>query len=312
MPTQPGPAASAPPPPSPPCLGDPPAFNAGYGICATYTPGHVTGNFDWCEHDEVDGLKAVSVCSECGICGGEPNEGTDIMRMCQGSSATWNAGWGLCPSYESPGVNHAYCHLDSKFGLLAKQVCSECNTCESVLLAKAYVAPAPPTPACQGDSNAFDAGWGPCSSYEPTEANNYYCNQDKDDKMGDLLASAVCAQCGQCILAPAAVSPSPPPPPPSPSPPSPPPPPPSPPPPSPPPPPPSPPPPHAPYIVAGPMTDGAVDITVGFGSVTRNFTSLAVAFSAQLRVFRLLLRMPSTAASLTFFSARQRGTFASL
>ena len=66
------------------------------------------------------------------------------------------------------------------------------------------------------------------------------------------------------------------------------------------------------HIVAGPMTDGAVDITVGFGSVTRNFTSLAVAFSVQLRVFRLLLRMPSTAASLTSFSARQRGTLASL
>jgi len=36
------------------------------------------------------------------------------------------------------------------------------------------------------------------------------------------------------------------------------------------------------------MTDGAVDITVGFGSVTRNFTSLAVAFSVPIESVQAL------------------------
>merc|ERR1719158_328787 len=51
------------------------------------------------------------------------------LPACQANDETWNAGWGLCPTYAEGQTNHYYCGLDQKDGLFAKDVCQECGEC---------------------------------------------------------------------------------------------------------------------------------------------------------------------------------------
>lgn len=57
-----------------PCQGNATAFDAGYGNCASYSPGYRSSlflsNYLWCndEYDTKQGLYASEACSECGSC----------------------------------------------------------------------------------------------------------------------------------------------------------------------------------------------------------------------------------------------------
>jgi hypothetical protein len=117
------------------CQGDSDTWNAGWGLCHTYAPGE-TNNY-WCDKDQgPNGLYAQDVCSECGVCTDSPvttaapvptNDGG--LPDCQGDDATWDAGWGNCPTYAEGESNHSWCDKDEKDGFLAEQVCSECGKC---------------------------------------------------------------------------------------------------------------------------------------------------------------------------------------
>lgn len=48
---------------------------------------------------------------------------------CQGSRASWDAGWGLCTSYAPGNSNHGYCGQDSDGKTTASETCSECGEC---------------------------------------------------------------------------------------------------------------------------------------------------------------------------------------
>jgi hypothetical protein len=52
------------------------------------------------------------------------------LPPCQGDAATWDAGYGLCPTYAEGQGNNNWCGSDSHLDLLANQVCSSCGACE--------------------------------------------------------------------------------------------------------------------------------------------------------------------------------------
>jgi hypothetical protein len=139
------------------CSGDHLTWNAGWGLCLTYAEGQ--SNHNWCDKDSKDGFLAEQVCPQCGKCtvGNNPEPTTpkpttpepttptpttpkptttqppvtteNGLPGCQGDSSSWNAGWGLCPTYAEGQSNHNWCDQDSKNGFLAEQVCSECGKC---------------------------------------------------------------------------------------------------------------------------------------------------------------------------------------
>jgi len=100
----------------PACRGNKATWNAGWGLCATYSG----RNAAYCKHDRHNNLLAAEVCSECGLCQDVP--------ACRGERSTWNAGWGMCASYSD--FNAAYCQTDRYNNLFAAEVCSECGRCE--------------------------------------------------------------------------------------------------------------------------------------------------------------------------------------
>merc|ERR1719410_2604077 len=51
----------------------------------------------------------------------------------------------------------------------------------------------PKVPACKGNRDTWDAGWGLCETYK--EKNQQWCSHDQKH---DLLAAEVCSECGLC------------------------------------------------------------------------------------------------------------------
>jgi len=201
------------------CQGDPAAFDAGFGTCDTYLKGHYMQNFNYCDQDYVEigssKLYASAVCCECQKCGVCPSEETSSGGVCQNDRTTWDAGWGLCPTYADE--NKPFCLSDKKGDLFASQVCFECGACATPKSATAGELqqappppPPPPLPKCEGDSEAFDASWGPCSSYTPSDPskNSLYCDHDKDKGLKSLVtgeplsAAEVCPECLKCDAVP--------------------------------------------------------------------------------------------------------------
>lgn len=124
---------------------------------------------------------------------------------CQGDAFSWNAGYGGCSSYFD--FNFPFCSMDWASDLYASDVCPGCNQCDGTgpeaaapmedSWGTAWTTPPPPefSGPCTDGSPAWDAGYGPCSTYAPTGMNHAWCNYDWD---GTNYAYQACSQCGLC------------------------------------------------------------------------------------------------------------------
>jgi outer membrane biosynthesis protein TonB len=113
------------------------------------------------------------------------------MPTCQGDSATWDAGWGLCATYAEGESNHSWCTGDCVDGLCAIEVCEECGQCSNNPTPEPTPEPTPaptpePTPAPTPEPT-------PAPTPEPTPAPiDEFCAaldttiQEMDKTMNDL------------------------------------------------------------------------------------------------------------------------------
>jgi hypothetical protein len=82
---------------------------------------HFPGNFS---DYATNGQSAIEACCACG---GGVAEGA-----CAGESATFDAGWGDCATYEPGSPNHAFCAVDydASQGMFAMHTCPHCGVCQ--------------------------------------------------------------------------------------------------------------------------------------------------------------------------------------
>merc|ERR1719410_1320434 len=64
-------------------------------------------------------------------------EAASQALACKGDRSTWNAGYGLCPTYTN--YNKPWCHKDWHNNLVAADMCSECGKCGDQAPASSYV-----------------------------------------------------------------------------------------------------------------------------------------------------------------------------
>mmetsp|Transcript_34267 Transcript_34267/g.91826 ORF Transcript_34267/g.91826 Transcript_34267/m.91826 type:complete len:450 (+) Transcript_34267:339-1688(+) len=119
----------------------------------------------------TDGQSAVEACCACG--GGA--EGA-----CANGSATFDAGWGGCATYQPGGPNHAFCAVDydASQGVLAMHTCPHCGACQQECVSS--------------EGAAEDKGGYTCAggySAAPSTFCGYY-----DD--ADFTAGEMCCECG--------------------------------------------------------------------------------------------------------------------
>merc|ERR1719502_915588 len=140
-----------------------------------------------------DGLYANQVCSECGVCGEGSDDGkgsddgtmptTDVEPTgfptepptggggeCLGDSATYDAGYGPCPTYAPGAYNNYWCPYDKTAdGLYAEQVCSECGKCGSPeLIARSIPKRRPRLNISQIQKKSASASGAPCQADSAT------------------------------------------------------------------------------------------------------------------------------------------------
>lgn len=132
----------------PVCQGSSKTWTAGWGSCDSYAKGKK--NFNHCGSDkDASGLSASMVCSECGSCATTTTSTTSYVLACLGDHQSWKSEYGPCWTYarHSPANNFPSCSTDRGVsdGLLASQVCAECEICSSV---KATTSTTTPAPVC--------------------------------------------------------------------------------------------------------------------------------------------------------------------
>merc|ERR1712150_52276 len=99
-------------------------YNAGYGGCATYSPG--MDNYDWCSFDvDFNGIVAEDACSECGKCVSISCQDMPNFTLGTAVGYTFECDW--FAMYEE---DYSVCELfgdwqDSN-GYTAKEACCAC------------------------------------------------------------------------------------------------------------------------------------------------------------------------------------------
>ena len=217
--------------PTEPCVGNPNAFDGGYGACSSYliSPNN---KFCWTDKDKTTGMDATKVCAQCGNCVAISTVSTSTtttatitsgIGACVGNAAAFDAGHGNCVAYSTM-PNNQYCAVDADTttGLVAKAVCPQCDMCagpvtvttatpstsevstEQTPVATTKQTPVattkqtPVLPICISSSSAFDAGYGACSTYG-FAPNSKHCASDKD-KITGVLAASMCPACRKCVM----------------------------------------------------------------------------------------------------------------
>ena len=150
-------------------------FDAAFGLCDTYAR---WPNRGYCEHDtdHYYNCKASESCKEC-----EPQPKLEAASC---TEIDFNAGFGQCNTYAAKLPNNKFCATDTDriFSCTAADACKECSKI-AMDTEQCSTTPGP----------AFDAGFGPCSTY--AFSNKFHCADV--DAVYDCTAKESCKECEQ-------------------------------------------------------------------------------------------------------------------